>query len=323
MIFSAQMEDVDGFGNVFSYTYGNMVTKGNGNSSFFMNARFVDSYEWADGRPFDWDDVIDGYDAMQPKARSVYFLRDNMTSTESSTMQTYGADLSKYLETGNEARIRAAYTDRDPRLEATVITPYSTYKGGASGAELTYTLRWPFRSSAAPSLDLETRSNSYMLYSIRKFVTSGNEYANIQYNPVDVPIFRYADVLLCLAEAVNEQGRYGEAAGYVNQVRKRAGVAELNTPGNTHVAVTSADELRPRIRNEKKWELACEEQLYCDELRWGTWQTDKFADGNGLLECWGAPVYEYKWGGSAYLKWPVPSSEREKNPNLVQNDNWH
>ena len=111
MIFSAQMEDVDGFGNVFSYTYGNMVTKGNGNSSFFMNARFVDSYEWADGRPFDWDDVIDGYDAMQPKARSVYFLRDNMTSTESSTMQTYGADLSKYLETGNEARIRAARSE--------------------------------------------------------------------------------------------------------------------------------------------------------------------------------------------------------------------
>lgn len=69
-----------------------------------------------------------------------------------------------------------------------------------------------------------------MLYSIRKFVTSGNEYAHIQYNPVDVPIFRYADVLLCLAEAVNEQGRYGEAAGYVNEVRKRAGVAELNAP---------------------------------------------------------------------------------------------
>lgn len=43
--------------------------------------------------------------------------------------------------------------------------------------------------------------------------------------------------------------------------------------------MTSADELRPRIRNEKKWELACEEQLYCDELRWGTWQADKFAAG--------------------------------------------
>ena len=300
-----------------------MVTKGNGDSKFFMNTRFVDSYEWADGRPFDWDDVIEGYDAMQPKARSVYFLRDNMTAAESSTMQTYGADLSKYLETGNEARIRAAYTGRDPRLEATVITPYSTYKGGASGAELTYTLRWPFRSSAAPSLDLETRANSYMLYSIRKFVTSGNEYAHIQYNPVDVPIFRYADVLLCLAEAVNEQGRYGEAAGYVNEVRKRAGVAELNAPGNSHVAVTSADELRPRIRNEKKWELACEEQLYCDELRWGTWQADKFAAGNGLQETWGAPVYEYRWGGPAYLKWPIPSSEREKNPALVQNENWH
>ena len=87
--------------------------------------------------------------------------------------------------------------------------------------------------------------------------------------------------------------------------------------------MTSADELRPRIRNEKKWELACEEQLYCDELRWGTWQADKFAAGNGLQETWGAPVYEYRWGGPAYLKWPIPSAEREKNPALVQNENWH
>lgn len=323
MIFSAQMEEVEGFGNVFSYTYGNMVTKGNGNSSFFMNARFVDSYPWADGRSFDWDEVIEGYDAMTPRSRSVYFLRDNLNPTESAAMQTYGADLSKYLSDGNETRIRRAYADRDPRLAATVITPYSVYKGGASGAELDYVLRWPFRSSAAPLLDLETRSNSYMLYSIRKFVTSGNEYGHIQYNPVDVPIFRYADVLLCLAEAVNEQGRYSEAVGYVNRVRKRAGIAELNEAGNPHVVVNSAEELRPRIRDEKKWELACEEQLYCDELRWGTWRQDKFAAGNGLSEVWGAPVYEYRWGGEAYLKWPVPSSEREKNPNLVQNDAWH
>ena len=40
----------------------------------------------------------------------------------------------------------------------------------------------------------------------------------------DTPVFRYAEVLLSLAEAVNEQGRTGEAFQYANEVRQRAGV---------------------------------------------------------------------------------------------------
>src|SRR5690606_28138330 len=284
---------------------------GSGNSSFFMNTRFVESYEWADGKPFDWEDVIPGYNAMEPKARSVYFLRDNITSPEQTAMQTYGAEMSEYLPTGNEARIRGAYTNRDPRMEATVITPYSIYSGGFSGAAIDYASRWPFRSSASAPFDLQTNSNTYMLYSIRKFVTEGRQFLNVSFNPVDVPIFRYADVLLGLAEALNEQGRYQDAIVFVNQVRDRANVALLNEPGNAYVAVNSSDDLRPRIRKEKKWELAGEEQLYYDELRWGTWQDTKFATGNGLLEVWGAPVYTYQWGGPAYLKWAIPSSETE------------
>ena len=125
---------------------------------------------------------------------------------------------------------------------------------------------------------------------------------------------------MCLAEAINEQGRYNEAVGYVNQVRKRAGVAQLNT--NDYTRVTSVENMRERIINEKKWELAAEEQLYYDELRWGTWKRDKFAEGNGLQHIWGAPLYTYKWGGDAFYKWAIPQSEREKNPALEKNYGW-
>jgi len=322
MIFSVQMEEFAEMGNTFSRTYGNRQTTGTGNSSFFMNTNFVDTYQWANGKPFDWEDVIPGYGSMDPKARSVYFLRDDLTAAERSVMETYGADMDQYLPTGNEARIKAAYVDRDPRLLATVITPYSNYVGGFSGTEIDYSPRWPYRSSAGAPFDLQTNSNSYMLYSIRKFVTQGREFLNSTFNPVDVPIFRYADVLLGLAEALNEQGEYLGAIELVNQVRNRAGLAPLNEPGNAFVAVADANDLRERIRDERKWELAGEEQLYYDELRWGTWQEEKFAEGNGLLEVWGAPVYTYQWGGSGYLKWPIPSGEVERNPNLTQNEDW-
>ena len=52
---------------------------------------------------------------------------------------------------GNEARLRAAYENRDPRLAAIAITPYSTYDGGASGSVVTYTSRYPYRDWQAPS----------------------------------------------------------------------------------------------------------------------------------------------------------------------------
>ena len=320
MIFSAQMVAKSGNGNCFSYIYGSYCTTGFGNSELLLNTNFVNSYEEKNGKPFDWNNYIPGYNEMSPKERSVYFLRNNMSDTEVSQMATYGAKMSEYDAIGNEARIKAAYANRDPRLAATAITPYAEYKGGASGAEVVYTMRYPYRNWESPQLDLRGSQTNQMLYMIRKFVTVGRESTNIQYNPVDAPIFRYADVLLSLAEAINEQGRTAEAMQYVNQVRSRAGVQLLGT--NEYTQVVNKDQMAERIRKEKKCELACEEQLYYEELRWETWKEDKFAENNGLQHVWGDPVYTYSWGGEEYWKWPIPSTEREMNNILKQNEGW-
>ena len=86
--------------------------------------------------------------------------------------------------------------------------------------------------------------------------------------------------------------------------------------------VANAEDLMKRIRDEKKWEFAGEQVVWYDELRWKTWKEDKFADGNGMLHAWGAPVYTYSWGGEQYWKWPLPQSETQRNTNLEQNDQW-
>lgn len=323
MVFSITMEDLPSHGNVYSRTYGSWMTAGNGQNHYFMNVNFVNSYQWADGKPFSFDDVIPGYNEMDAKARSVYFLRDDMTETEKATMQAYGADMSKYEQNGNEARLLKAFTGRDPRLAATVIAPYTNYLGGfASGSAVNYQTRWPYRSENAPDFDLRTGSPTHMYYCIRKFVTVGKEYMNVTYNPVDVPVIRYADVLLCLAECLNEQGNTDDAVRYVNEVRSRAGVAKLDS-GEDWLKVNGQADLRKRIQDEKHWELACEEQLYLEELRWGIWKSRKIDFAKGLMQCWGEPVYEYVYGGDSYLKWAIPSSEKEKNPNLEQNDGWY
>lgn len=323
MIFSYQAENITGCGNVFSRIYGNWETAGNGNNTFYMNTDFVDSYECADGKPFNWDDYLPGYSSMTPAERKIFFCRDGLTATELSTLGANGADVSKYLPAGNEERIKAAYAARDPRLAATVITPYSEYVGGFYGEELTYVLRYPYRSDeTGVGNDIQTRRKENMLYCPRKFVAVGRECTDVTYNPTDVPIFRYADLLLLLAEAINEQSpsRYSDAVTYVNQVRERAGAALLNS--NSYTTVSSQEDMRNRIRNEKRWELALEEVLYTEELRWGTWKDFRFRPTAGLKDMWGANLTTYTFGGDNYLLWPLPQAEVEKNTNLVQNEGW-
>ncbi|MDO1445499.1 RagB/SusD family nutrient uptake outer membrane protein [Rhodocytophaga aerolata] len=72
------------------------------------------------------------------------------------------------------------------------------------------------------------------------------------------PIYRYAEVLLFLAEALNEQGKNGEAALYLNQVRKRAGLGESQ----------EADQ-KEAIFKERQVELAFENKRWFDLVRTG------------------------------------------------------
>lgn len=322
MIFSARMVEISGSGNAFSRSYGSWQVAGKGgNNTFYMNQQFVDSYQLANGKEFKWDDFLPGYSSMTPKQRSVFFLRDGMTDAEKTEMENYGADMSKYLPSGNEARLNAIFNQRDPRLLATVIVPNSTFKGGFYGAATDYTRRWPFRNDQAPQNDLKTKANTNFFYPIRKYVAVGLECTNETYNPVDVPIIRYAEVLIDLAEALNEQGRTPEAVKYLNMVRARAGVGQYNT-GDPALAVSDIMDCRDRICKERRWELACEEVIYYDELRQGTWKDFRFAKGNGLCEPWGTPSYQVSWGGDAYLHWAIPAKEIEMNNNLKQNSGW-
>lgn len=74
------------------------------------------------------------------------------------------------------------------------------------------------------------------------------------------PVYRYAEVLLLLAEALNEQGKSSEALTYLNQVRARAGL------GN----ITSTAGLKDVIMNERRAELAFENKRWLDLVRTGT-----------------------------------------------------
>jgi hypothetical protein len=75
------------------------------------------------------------------------------------------------------------------------------------------------------------------------------------------PVYRYAEVLLFLAESLNEQAKTADAAVYLNMVRARAGLAASTA--------TSQADMREAIFKERRVELAFENKRWFDLTRTG------------------------------------------------------
>jgi len=90
------------------------------------------------------------------------------------------------------------------------------------------------------------------------------EYVNSGFHPggVNQRVYRYADVLLMLAECEAEIGTPAQAAIYINQVRARVGVA---MPA---VTLTTKNAALLAVMHERAVELGAEEVASIDVLRW-------------------------------------------------------
>jgi hypothetical protein len=93
------------------------------------------------------------------------------------------------------------------------------------------------------------------------------------------PVLRYADVLLMQAEALNEQSYVagGEAFTALNQVRHRAGL-----PDKTPASLSTQAQFREAVLQERRVELAFENQRWYDLVRTG--RAIEVLNAQGVLE---------------------------------------
>ena len=114
----------------------------------------------------------------------------------------------------------------------------------------------------------------------------------------DIPVLRYADVLLMMAEAINGQtGPTTEAIGFVNEVRARAGIGDL--PASS---TASAEAFATAILQERAWELYFEGYRRIDLMRFGKWNeylqaAGKTANPAGANGYFPIPQYVLTAGG--------------------------
>jgi len=137
-----------------------------------------------------------------------------------------------------------------------------------------------------------------------------------------MPLIRYAEVLLNYAEAANEyEGPTGNVYAAVEAVRQRAGLDPYQLPTGLSQA-----EMRTRIQNERRIELAYEGHRFWDVRRWKIApQTENIQSmGMEVNRNGGAVTYKpfnvtkHNFRPAMYL-WPFPLSETGKSPELVQN----
>jgi hypothetical protein len=139
-------------------------------------------------------------------------------------------------------------------------------------------------------------------------------------------IWRYAEVLLNYAEAQNEvAGADNTVYNAVNKVRKRAGLPDLP-------ADLSKEDMRVRIRRERRVELAFEGKRLFDLWRWKTAEQvfSKPLRAMKITTVGGQLVYEKVNAGGGKIAFdasknylmPIPQSVIAQNEKIVQNPNY-
>ena len=360
MVFSVQyIEEPTGFGDRYQQ-YAGMVQQGAKSGPYSwgdleVTPALVNLYEVVVDantvKPFNWSDFIPEWESVPiaNNERRLFFIRDTLVNgspipalhttavrTQLNSMSASTREL--YLPEGNEARLKAAYANRDPRLAYNVVTPFSNFLGvnQACTEEAWYTYRWPVYSLifsnndyTEPNLDPTLPDDFYptgssyrssdtnLRYHYRKFVGEGLEFTYMTNNPIDEPIIRYADVLLMWAEALVEKNDLNGALAKVKEVRDRVGIPTMAS------SFSDQDKARNYVRDERRRELAGEGVNFFDEIRWRTLKETKF-DTQFPQAVWGESTGGtiYQWIGEHYYTWPVPRSEIEMNPNLQRTPGW-
>jgi hypothetical protein len=216
------------------------------------------------------------------------------------------------------------YANRDPRLAFTVALNNTKW------AYDEIVEAWEGGNSGLPKSGA-TKTGYYL----KKYVDK-----NVSFKPSGTTssrhvwvMFRYAEVLLNYAEALNEaypSPNYKDATftlsavEAINLIRKRSGVALIAIP-----ATINTVDFRAKVRNERMVELAFEDHRFWDIRRWmigpetvAIKRTKIIKDPvSGLFTYTTYATTDRVWDDKMYY-FPIALTEIYKNRNLQQNPGW-
>jgi hypothetical protein len=243
-----------------------------------------------------------------------YDLGRSGTTPSQNLVDAYEMKDGSVFSWNNPVEAMSPYDNRDPRLGYTVLTnntlfkgrPVQCWSGGLDGK----------------GVPLATRTGYYL----RKYVDENLDLLQGQVSVHSWIIFRLAEAYLNYAEALNEYDAGNpDIRKYVDLVRSRQSVNMPSLPDNL-----SQSEMRDRIRNERRVELAFEGHRFWDTRRWILATADLGTPLNGVqITKTGASSFNYKkitvenriFSDKMYL-YPIPQNEISIDHDLIQNPKW-
>ncbi|WP_258099083.1 RagB/SusD family nutrient uptake outer membrane protein [Marinoscillum pacificum] len=280
-----------------------------GNGGMSVTQSLVDAFFMKNGLPI--DDPNSGY-------------TEDGFSTEPEFRNTKWIEVQGNQE-GNEGKVTLEgtynmYCNREPRFYISVLYNRAWFRREDRTTRF-LSEEW----DGGPTHDAP--QNGYL---VRKKVHPDHDPRN-GINPYRPGIlYRLGEAYLNYAEALNESSPGNpDILTYVNLIRERAGIPGLPSG-------LGQDEMREAIRRERRVELNCEGIRYDDIRRWkmgeevlnapfmgmnfnGTQISD---DENNPDAYFIRTMYQQRVFTKKNYWFPVPQSERDKNPNLVQNPYW-
>lgn len=271
-----------------------------GYSGFCPTQEHVDAYEMSDGTAPILGYNADGTPIINPAAR----YREDGFSTEDHPKGYYVAGTSNM------------YVDREPRFYASINYNGAVWRGR----------RIEFFHRGQDGLGRSTVDYAVTGYLMKKSSSPDANLVEGRAYTTTWIYFRLAEQYLNYAEALNEySGPVDDVYKYVNAIRNRAGLPDL--PKNLN-----QDQMREKIRHERRIELAFETHRYFDCHRW------KIAEQTDNKEIHGMNIYagtsftdpeffkrivvEKRVFEKKHYLFPILQKEIDKNPSLVQNPFW-
>ena len=213
------------------------------------------------------------------------------------------------------------YVDRDARLNYTILHNGSTWLGKQ--------LETYQGGTHNPSGAQYSQTSYYMCKFMGKYDANRTDYDGDMLHLW--VMYRYGEVLLNYAEALNEylSSPSDDVYNAIISLRKRVGIE----PGDDEMyglkKSMSQAEMRSVIQNERRIEMAFEEQRYWDIRRWRIAEDIFKSPLKGLaIQVSGSSltyneidVLSTIFDIKRYF-YPIPYSEVNKNKNMVQNPNW-
>lgn len=216
--------------------------------------------------------------------------------------------------------------NKDPRFHASILyngqqwvnDTVRLWLGVYAGGTLFNSEQNQYKGIDEVGRDQQTSQGSKTGFFMKKFLDPTRSPARPHESDQDWMVYRYAEILLNYAEAAFELGNDVGALNAINQIRTRAGIAQL--------AAITLD----KIRHERQIELVFETHRFWDLRRWHIAKTVLSRNFHGAF-----PYYDYDQGNfiykvdncegytrvfkEAYYYLPITEDRINNNPNLIEN----